>query len=248
MPYPPAVLFDLDGTLTDPMEGITKSVQIALRRQGIEVADRRTLCPFIGPPLFESFQRFFSLDDERAARAVEDYRAYFSVTGIFENKVYPGIPGLLQRLHDGGTFTAVATLKPAVFARRIVEHFGLLPFLDRVAGSELDGRHTTKGEIVRLALDGLSPAMREGAVMVGDRENDIRGGKENGLHTVGVLFGYGSEAELRAAGADGLAEDAASLEALLRAFPPRREGAAPDTRRGGGEPVKNEDGIADGME
>ncbi len=218
MPYPPAVLFDLDGTLTDPMEGITKSVQLALRRQGIEVTDRRTLCPFIGPPLFESFQKYAGMDDGQAARAVEDYRSYFSETGIFENQVYPGIPTLLQELHEAGTFTAVATLKPAVFARRIAEHFGFLPFLDRVAGSELSGRHTTKGEIIRQALEGLPDAVRQGAVMVGDRENDIAGAKENGLRGIGVLFGYGSREELTAAGAVDLAEGVEALDRLLCAL------------------------------
>lgn len=218
MPYPAAVLFDLDGTLTDPMEGITKSVQLALRRQGIEVTDRRTLCPFIGPPLFESFQKYAGMDDGQAARAVEDYRSYFSETGIFENQVYPGVPALLRELHEAGTFTAVATLKPAVFARRIAEHFGFLPFLDRVAGSELSGRHTTKGEIIRQALEGLPDAVRQGAVMVGDRENDIAGAKENGLRGIGVLFGYGSREELTAAGAVGLAEDVEALGRLLCAL------------------------------
>ena len=211
MAYPPAVLFDLDGTLTDPMEGITKSVQIALHKQGIEVADRRTLCPFIGPSLFESFQKFFSLDEEQAAQAVEDYRAYFSVTGIFENEVYPGIPALLEKLHGSGVYTAIATLKPTVFARRIAERFGLAPFLDCVAGSELGDRHAGKGTIIRQVLEG---------VMVGDRENDIRGAKENGLRALGVLFGYGTGEELRAAGADGLAEDAAALDSLLQSLSP----------------------------
>lgn len=220
MAYPPAVLFDLDGTLTDPMEGITKSVQSALHKQGIEVADRRTLCPFIGPSLFESFQKFFSLDEEQAAQAVEDYRAYFSVTGIFENEVYPGIPALLEKLHGSGVYTAIATLKPTVFARRIAERFGLAPFLDCVAGSDLGDRHADKGTIIRQVLEGLPAAARREAVMVGDRENDIRGAKENGLRALGVLFGYGTGEELRAAGADGLAEDAAALDSLLQSLSP----------------------------
>ncbi len=219
MPYPPAILFDLDGTLTDPAEGITKSVQFALQRQGILVSDRRTLHPFIGPPLFESFQKYFSMDDAQAAQAVKDYRVYFSEKGIFENEVYPGIPALLKALHQSGAFTAIATLKPTVFARRIAAHFGLLPYLNRVAGSELSDRHTTKGEIIRGALDGLPEPARERAVMVGDRENDIHGAKENGLRAVGVLFGYGTEKELAAAGADGLAKDTAALSALLRSMP-----------------------------
>lgn len=220
MAYPSAVLFDLDGTLTDPMEGITKSVQLALSKQGIEVADRRELLPFIGPPLFESFQAYYSLDDEHAAKAVEDYRAYFSVTGIFENTVYPGIPELLRELHEQGVYTAIATLKPTVFARRIAEHFGLLPFLDAVAGSELSDRHITKGDIVRRVLEERPPSLRRETVMIGDRENDMHGAKENGLYAIGVLFGYGSEEELRAAGADGLAADADALGRMLRSFTP----------------------------
>lgn len=196
---PTAVLFDLDGTLTDPMEGITKSVQHALRRQGIDVRDRRSLCRFIGPPLYESFRRYYAMDDAQALRAVSDYREVFAVSGLYDNTMYPGIPLLLKALREAGTPVALATLKPAVFAERILAHFGLRDSFVAVAGSALHERHVTKAEIIAAALESLPAAVRGGAVMVGDRDADVAGAHDNGLPCIGVLYGYGVPEELACA-------------------------------------------------
>ena len=207
-----AVLFDLDGTLTDPGEGITNSVAYALRALGIEPPERQRLYKFIGPPLAESFQRFYGMDEAGAAEAVRLYRVYFSDRGIFENVVYPGVPEMLEQLRTAGLQLVLATSKPTVFAERILEKFSLARYFNAVIGSELDGRRTNKAEVVRCALNTCPPGTR--AVMAGDREHDIIGGAANGLDTLGVLYGYGSREELTGAGATMLAatpEEAAAL-------------------------------------
>lgn len=211
------LLFDLDGTLTDPKVGITRSVQHALHRMGIEVADADTLCPFIGPPLREGFMQFYGMDAEAAQQAIAYYREYFVDRGIFENTPYPGIDEALDALRGAGYTLLVATSKPTVYARRILEHFGLKRHFDFVAGSELDGTRSRKGEVITYALAqmGIAP---QAAVMIGDREHDIIGAKETGLYAVGVLYGYGSQAELDEAGADAVAADVAALRALLLAL------------------------------
>ncbi len=206
------LLFDLDGTLTDPQEGITKSVAHALRYYGIEVPDRSVLNPFIGPPLAESFCRFYGFSEPQAVEAVEHYREYFSVKGLYENRVYPGIPETLRALQSRGHRLFVATSKPTVFSEQILTHFGLRPYFLYVAGSELDGRRVHKADVIRhcMAENGLKDA-----VMIGDRCYDIEGAAQCGLAAVGVTYGYGSEAELRAAGAAHLV---ARPEELLSLF------------------------------
>ena len=208
------ILFDLDGTLTDPKVGITKSVAYALREFGIETKDPDALCGFIGPPLKASFAHFYGMDDADADRAVAKYREYFRQKGIFENAVYPGIPELLGRLEAAGKRLMVATSKPTVFARTILEHFGLATYFCEIVGSELDGTRADKGEVIACALasSGFGP---EQAVMVGDRSYDIIGAAQNRLPAVGVLYGYGSREELEAAGAFGLANTVEELERLL---------------------------------
>ena len=208
------ILFDLDGTLTDPYEGITKSVAYALRRFGIDVADRRTLRPFIGPPLAESFSKYYGLSEKEAKTAVDVYREYFSVTGIFENEVYPGIPEMLEALRSAGKTVALATSKPTVYAARILEHFSLDRYFDLCIGSELDGRRVDKAEVVRDVIAALC-ADRSSAVMVGDRLHDVIGAKKNGLAAVGVTYGYGSRAELSDAGADFTVDTVEELKKLL---------------------------------
>lgn len=207
-------LWDLDGTLTDPAEGITKSVQHALEYEGIRVEDRTALYPFIGPPLKETFMERYGFSAARAENAVAHYREYFAVTGIFENQVYPGIPELLERLHSQGRRLILATSKPTVFARRILEHFQLLSCFTAVCGSELDGARTRKTDVIRFALEqtGTRP---EDAAMIGDRRYDVEGARACGLAAVGVLYGYGSRQELEEAGADVLAADVPALDRLL---------------------------------
>ncbi len=191
------IVFDLDGTLTDPKAGITKSIRYALSKFGIEVDDLESLVPWIGAPLRESFKRSYSFDDKKASEAVEYYREYFSAKGIYDNAVYPGIPELLERLRDDGSKLVVATYKAAVFADRVLNHFGLRHHFASVVGNTLDYDFPTKADIIRMALSVVPGARKETAVMVGDREHDILGAKQNGIDSVGVTYGYGTIDELR---------------------------------------------------
>lgn len=207
------ILFDLDGTLTDPAVGITRAVAYALRRYGIEVRELRELYPFIGPPLSDSFERYYGFSHEQAAEAIEVYREYFRDTGIFENTVYPGVPEMLESLR--GRTLAVASSKPEVFVRRILAHFGLERYFAEAVGSELDGRRVRKDEVIAEAL-ARCRAEPQSTVMVGDREHDVLGAARRGLPCVGVTYGYGSRAELERAGASALADSPEELGRILR--------------------------------
>lgn len=209
------ILFDLDGTLTDPMVGITKSVQYALRYYGIEEPDLKTLCPFIGPPLRDSFMEFYGFSQEQASEAIAKYREYFSKTGLYENMEYPGIRDLLARLKAMGRNLYVATSKPELFAKQILEHFRLTEYFDFIGGADLDETRVRKGDVIRYVLEENKITDRTQVVMIGDREHDILGARENGIASVGVLYGYGSFEELSASGADELAD---SIQALGRMF------------------------------
>lgn len=198
------ILFDLDGTLTDPKEGITKSVEYALNQFSIEVEHPDLLIPYIGPPLFDSFIEIQGFTPEAAAQAVEYYRERFRTLGMFENQVIPGIPALLENLRSEGFTLYVATSKPIVFAEQILRHYELDGFFKYAAGSNLDGTRSKKREVIQHVLDECNvPAAQ--ALMIGDREHDIIGAKACGVPSIGVLFGYGSEEELSAAGADSIA-------------------------------------------
>jgi phosphoglycolate phosphatase len=210
-----AVLFDLDGTLTDPKLGITRSIQHALRKRGLPVPDANALAPCIGPPLEQSFRERFGLAPDDAVRAVADYREYFEPHGMYENAVYPGIPELLARLREGGVRLALATSKPTVYAERILAHFGLAEHFEHVVGSFLDGRRVEKAELVADALALLDGVARERAVLVGDRMHDIAGARANGIAAIGVGYGYGTREELEGAGAERVAESVAVLGRLL---------------------------------
>lgn len=209
------ILFDLDGTLTDPGIGITNSVMYALGKCGLPIPDRRSLYRFIGPPLTDSFEEFYGFSRERAAQAVSFYREYFQEKGLYENAVYDGIPELLGRLRDAGKVLLVASSKPEVFVVRILEHFGLSKYFTVVAGSNLDGTRAKKDEVIQCALERMQIADLTGAVMVGDREHDILGAKKTGLVSVGVLFGYGGRQELEQAGADHIAGTVEGLGEIL---------------------------------
>lgn len=209
------LLFDLDGTLTDPMLGITRSVQYALRRFGIEVDDLRTLCRFIGPPLKESFRDFYGMDDEQATRAVALTREYFAPRGIFENRLYEGIPELLTELQAAGCMLAMATSKPEPFARQIAEHFHLADRFTLIGGATMDGTRTAKRDVVRYVLGALDVEDPTAAVMIGDRRYDIEGAAAEGIASIGVLWGYGSREELAAARAGQIAGTIPGLRALL---------------------------------
>ncbi len=195
-------LFDLDGTLTDPKEGITKSVAYALKYFGIEVENLDTLCKFIGPPLKDSFMKYYGLSEDDAHLAVEKYREHFEPCGIFQNKVYDGVEELLKELRTCGKQIILATSKPTVYAQKILEHFHLDTYFSYVAGSELDGRRVKKGDVIAYALEQAGVKNKSAAVMIGDREHDIIGSKEHGLFCIGVLYGYGSREEFERYNAD----------------------------------------------
>lgn len=211
------ILFDLDGTLTDPGLGITNSVMHALRRFGIEVPPRERLYPFIGPPLDESFIRYFGMTQEQALEAVEVYREYFATKGLFENQVYDGVEDLLFELKDRGKRLLVATSKPEVFSVRILEHFGLDKYFEVISGAML---HPPKGygkaDVIRDALKRANVSNLDGAIMVGDRKHDIIGAHTVGIPAIGVLYGYGDREEHEACGADQIVDSVSELKEILR--------------------------------
>ncbi len=200
------LLFDLDGTLTDPAEGITNSVIHALKKWGIEVEDRSELYCFIGPPLSTSFKKYYGFSEENSLKCVEYYREYFRDRGIFENKVYDGIPELLERLKKDGKILVVATSKPEEFAKRILDHFDLAKYFDFVAGASMDESRNKKADVIRYALDLAKIENKAEALMIGDRDQDMLGAQVNGIDSLGVLYGYGDSEELSASGAKYIAE------------------------------------------
>lgn len=200
------ILFDLDGTLTDPGEGITNSVAYALEKWNIHVENRTELYPFIGPPLKDSFMDFYSFSEEQAEQAVACYREYFQNRGIFENVVYEGVEEMLKTLKASGRKIILATSKPEEFAVRILEHFHLAAYFDFIGGASMDGTRVKKTDVISYALKEGKVTDLSGAVMIGDRKHDILGAVQAGLDSIGVLYGYGDEAELREAGALYLAE------------------------------------------
>lgn len=224
------ILFDLDGTLTDPKEGICKSVQYALKKANIDEPDIDKLTPFIGPPLIDSFKDFYGMDEETAKQAVSDYRERFSVTGLYENEMYKGVDDMLCALKDKGIKLAVASSKPTVFVKKILKHFKIQRYFDVVVGSELDGTRSEKSEVVLEALRQLynlenasevsdflkeNKAVIKKTAMVGDRKFDINGAKSFGIAAVGVKFGYAPKGELEKAGADYIAPNVKDLEEYL---------------------------------
>lgn len=196
------ILFDLDGTLTDPGIGITNSVMYALKKWGIEVGDRSELYKFIGPPLKESFERFYGFSEEKAEKSVEYYREYFREKGLFENEVYEGIKDLLETIHASGRKLILATSKPEEFAIRILEHFQLAKYFTCIGGASMDGVRSKKADVISYALKKAGVYDLSETVMVGDREHDIIGAKQVGMDSIGVLFGYGNYEELENAGAN----------------------------------------------
>ena len=195
-------LFDLDGTLTDPAIGITNSVMHALEKYDIHVEDRAELYPFIGPPLDYSFKTFYGFTDEQAVQAIKYYREYFSVTGLFENSVYEGIPEMLENLKGKGVKIALATSKPYEFSIKILKHFDLYKYFDFFGAATMDGRISKKEDVISHLLEEMGCKSKDEILMVGDRYHDIEGAKANGLKSAGVLWGYGSREELQNAGAE----------------------------------------------
>lgn len=208
-------LFDLDGTLTEPGEGITNSVMYALDKFGIHETDRTVLYRFIGPPLLDSFMQFYEMPQDQAEQAVAAYREYFRDRGLFENRVYDGIPALLQGLRDQGKTLVLATSKPEVFTLRILDKFDLTRYFHYVGAASLDSSRSQKADVIRHALHLCGNPAPETVVMIGDRWHDIHGAQENGIQSIGVLYGYGDRPELEQAGADVIVESVKRLQALL---------------------------------
>lgn len=214
------ILFDLDGTLTRSEKGITRSALYAAEKMGFAGYTEEQFKAFIGPPLFSSFKDICGMTDDQADRAVAFYRERFSAVGWSENEVYTGIPMLLRSLKMNGAKIALATAKPQVFAERIAQKFGFAPYLDALVGPDFAVKHESKAEIVRKAAELLGGV----PVMIGDRRYDVEGGRENGIDTIGVCYGYGTREELEAAGATRIAETVEELTDLLLSDAPRARG------------------------
>ncbi|MBE7064727.1 MAG: HAD family hydrolase [Ruminococcaceae bacterium] len=200
-----AIFFDLDGTLTDSCTGILNSVAYALEKLGEKVPPRNELLSFVGPPLIDEFKRKFNFSQEKAEEAVRFFREYFRDTGIFENTPYDGIKEILCKLKNAGYVLAVATSKPEEFALRIAKHFGLDEYFEFICGSTFDESRNKKHQVLEYAISTVNKVYnfsKSEMLIVGDRHHDIDGAKYNGIDSMGVLYGYGSEEELRAAGAD----------------------------------------------
>jgi phosphoglycolate phosphatase len=189
------ILFDLDGTLTDPKQGITKSVQYALSKFNIIEDNLDKLEPFIGPPLAHSFMEMYAFSESEAKTAIAYYREYFQDKGIFDNKLYAGMKELLELLTIQQRVLMVATSKPTVFAERILSYFNIESYFQYTCGSHLDGTRIDKTEIIKHILDEKNLTI-DSTLMIGDRKHDIIGAHNNGMASIGVGYGYGSEAEL----------------------------------------------------
>ena len=212
------ILFDLDGTISDPKQGICGCVQYALRSFGIEEPELDQLEPFIGPPLSESFMKYYNFTAEQAQEAVEKYRERFSVTGKYENVLYPGMGALLHDLKASGATLAIASSKPTVYVEDILVHFGIREYFDIVVGSELDGRRVHKEEVVAEVLSQLAARGEsdpDKMVMIGDRSFDVEGAKAIGAHCIAVSYGYAQPGELENAGAEIIVRDVEGLRSVL---------------------------------
>ena len=209
------LLFDLDGTLTNPQEGITKCVQHALRAFGIEEPDLEKLIPFIGPPLIQSFMEFYNMSEEDARKAVAVYRERFSTVGLFENFPYPGIADMLAELKAQGKILAVASSKPTIYVRRILEKFELALYFDVIEGSNLDGTRVDKKEVIAEVLSQLDNPSADDLLMIGDRKFDVIGAREMGFGCVGVRFGFAAPDELEQSGAIYIADTVRDLHRYL---------------------------------
>ncbi len=212
------LLFDLDGTLTDSCEGILNCAKHALITGGYDVPSDSELMAFIGPPLLESFQSICGLSYEEAAAAVVRYRERYSEIGLFENRVYEGIPELLSDLRNAGFTLGVATSKPEVFTLRILEKFGILDVFHAVAGCSVEKEGETKADMIRLAMKrlGLTDNDKPHILMIGDRRHDILGAKECGIDCAGVYYGFAPKGELEEYGADYIFESVNELRAIMK--------------------------------
>ena len=208
------ILFDLDGTLTDPKEGITKSFQYALKHFGI-YEELVNLEKFIGPPLHDSFRDDYNFDDEKVEEAVTRFREYFAETGIFENKIFPNVKEILEYLYESGKVLLLATSKPTVFAERILKHFEIDQYFKYVGGSNLDGSRSEKNEVIDHVLETCNISSMDEVIMIGDRKYDVLGAQKIGVDSIGVLYGYGSLEELKEANPNYIIENVEELKNIL---------------------------------
>lgn len=209
------ILFDLDGTLTDSSQGIINAIVYALKKMGVNDYDMSLLKKFLGPPLHESFEKFFHFDKKESLQAVEYYREYFSTKGLFENKVYCGITDLLKTLKENGNTLILATSKPQPFTDRIMQHFDLVKYFDFIAGSNMDTTRSKKAEVIEYAITECNIKDKSSVVMVGDRAEDMIGAQTVGIDSIGVEYGYGTFDELENAGATYIAKTVEELKSLL---------------------------------
>ncbi|MEG0778920.1 MAG: HAD family hydrolase [Oscillospiraceae bacterium] len=209
------ILFDLDGTISDSAPGIVNSVLYALDKLGLPAGDRNDLKKFVGPPLYESFRKYYKLSDSETENAVKYFREYYQRSGIMENDMYPGIPELLEALRGMNKTLIVATSKPEPFAIQILERYGIASYFTYIAGSSLDETRTKKDEVIAYALETNHITDKSQTVMIGDRSHDIMGAKKNDLPCIGVLYGYGDRPELENAGVTHIVETVDDLKSFF---------------------------------
>ena len=204
------ILYDLDGTLTDPRVGITKSIEYALAHFGIDVENLNELTKFIGPPLRDTFREYYSFSDSDVKVAVDKFQEYFAEQGLYENIIYDGIAEMLRAQYEDGRKIVLATSKPQVFAHKVLEQFEIDKYFELIVGSELSGERSDKAEVIKYAVDTLAINPSD-AIMIGDRKYDVIGSRAHGIDSIGVLYGYSSKGELKEAGANYIVETVEEL-------------------------------------
>ena len=207
------VLFDLDGTLTDPGIGITNSVWYALKLRNIEVASREELFSFIGPPLLNSYMQYYGLEEDDARQAITDFRVYFEKSGIFENEIYEGIPAMLKTLTEAGKRVYLATSKPETTAIEILHKFDLAKYFEVICGATFDTNRVHKADVIAYLLAQIGNP--QDVLMVGDTEFDVTGAAAHGIDTIGVAWGYGKVEAMEKAGAIAIAHNMQELLELI---------------------------------
>ena len=210
-----AILFDLDGTLIDSSEGITKSTQYALAHYGIIENDLSKFYKFIGPPLVASFKKYYDFPEEQAVEAVAVYRERYNKIGLFECSLYPGVRECIEKLKAQGYLIGMASSKPEVSCRRILEHFGILELFDDVVGATFDGRIDTKEEVLNEVMCRWSDVPKDEMCLIGDTMFDVEGANQVGIRTVAVNFGFGNVQEMVEAGAVAVCDDMEELPEIV---------------------------------
>lgn len=210
-----SVLFDLDGTITDSAKGIIQAVLFSVKQLGLKKPNEEQLYSFIGPPLADSFEKLYGLNAQEVAKAVAYYREYYQEKGIFENHVYQEIPEVLASLNAKGCQLYIATSKPEIYAKQILNHFDLTNYFKGIYGASLDGKRSKKGDVIQYALKDANILNLKATIMIGDRSHDILGAKANKLASIGVLYGFGDQRELEVAGASYLARTPAEIEKII---------------------------------